>query len=102
MFDHFRTRAARHPYLAVQYVVPRPQRDITLQRAHARTAPNALIDEGPAATGPHPRRQERGHPHRRRGGTGPGGVASIKVDSLHTTPPGKGYHLAEPGEVSEG
>lgn len=47
MLDHFRTRAAQHPELAVHYVVLRPQRDITLQRAQARTAPNALIDEGP-------------------------------------------------------
>ncbi len=47
MLDHFRTRAAQHPELAVHYIVLRPQRDITLQRAQARTAPNALIDEGP-------------------------------------------------------
>lgn len=49
MLDHFRTRAAQHPELVVHYVVLRPQRDITLQRARARarTAPNALIDEGP-------------------------------------------------------
>lgn len=47
MLDHFRTRAAQHPNLAVHYVVLRPQRDVTLNRAQARTAPSALIDEGP-------------------------------------------------------
>lgn len=48
--DHFRTRAAQHPELAVHYVVLRPQRDITMKRAQSRTAPNALIDEGPILT----------------------------------------------------
>lgn len=47
MLHHFRTRAAQHPQLAVHYVVLRPQRSITLKRAQARTAPDALIDECP-------------------------------------------------------
>ncbi|WP_430332934.1 AAA family ATPase [Rhodococcus sp. ACT016] len=47
MLDHFRTRAAQYPELAVHYVVLRPQRNITLKRAQARTAPSALIDEEP-------------------------------------------------------
>lgn len=46
MLDHFRT-AAQHPELAVHYLVLRPQRDITMKRAQSRTAPRALIDEGP-------------------------------------------------------
>jgi hypothetical protein len=50
MLDHFRTRTARHPDLPVHYVVLRPQRDITMKRAQARTAPSALIDEGPILT----------------------------------------------------
>lgn len=50
MLDHFRTRAAQHPELVVHYVVLRPQRNTTLLRAQARTAPNALIDEGPILT----------------------------------------------------
>jgi predicted kinase len=47
MLPHFRTHATQHPNLAVHYIVLRPQRDITLKRAQARTAPSALIDEGP-------------------------------------------------------
>ncbi|MFL0278212.1 AAA family ATPase [Mycobacterium sp. SMC-19] len=47
MLDHFRIRAMQYPNLPLDYVVLRPQRDITLQRAQARTAPSALIDEGP-------------------------------------------------------
>jgi predicted kinase len=50
MLGHFRTHAAQHPDLAVHYVVLRPRRDITLKRAQARTAPSALIDEGPILT----------------------------------------------------
>ncbi|OYD61013.1 AAA domain-containing protein [Rhodococcus sp. OK302] len=50
MLDHFRTRAAQRPNLAVHSVVLRPQRDITLKRAQARTTPWALIDEGPILT----------------------------------------------------
>ncbi|QKT11369.1 AAA family ATPase [Rhodococcus sp. W8901] len=50
MLGNFRTHAAQHPDLAVHYVVLRPQRDITLKRAQARTAPSALIDEGPILT----------------------------------------------------
>ncbi len=50
MLDHFRSQAAEHPELAVHYVVLRPPRDITLIRAQARTAPSALIDEGPILT----------------------------------------------------
>lgn len=50
MLDHFRTRAAQHSEPAVHYVVLRPQRDVTLNRAQARTLPNALIDEGPILT----------------------------------------------------
>ncbi|WP_409427853.1 AAA family ATPase [Mycobacterium sp. SMC-11] len=47
MLDHFRIRAAQHPNLPLDYVVLRPQRAVTLQRAQARTAPSALTDEGP-------------------------------------------------------
>src|SRR3546814_7644473 len=44
---HVRAHATQHPNLAVHYIVLRPQRDVTLKRAQARTAPSALIDEGP-------------------------------------------------------
>lgn len=47
MLDHFRIRATQHPDLPLDYVVLRPQRAITLQRAQARTAPSALTDEAP-------------------------------------------------------
>ncbi|WP_433604880.1 AAA family ATPase [Prescottella agglutinans] len=50
MLEHFRTRAAQHPNLAIHYVVLRPQRDVTLKRAQARSAPSALVDEGPILT----------------------------------------------------
>lgn len=36
--------------MAVHYVVHWPQRGITLKRAQARTAPSAVMDEGPILT----------------------------------------------------
>ncbi|GAC47524.1 AAA family ATPase [Gordonia aichiensis] len=47
MLHHFRTTTAQPPEPTVHYVVLRPHRDIALQRARARTAPSALIDEAP-------------------------------------------------------
>ncbi len=50
MLEHFRTRASQHPDLPVHYIVLRPRRDLALERAQARTAPNSLIDEIPILT----------------------------------------------------
>ncbi|NKX88154.1 AAA family ATPase [Nocardia coubleae] len=47
MLHHFRDHT---PGIALHYVVLRPGRDITLSRAKARTAPQALVDEQPIAT----------------------------------------------------
>ena len=47
MLDHFRNHP---PGIAVHYIVLRPDRDITLTRAQARTEPNALVDEQPIVT----------------------------------------------------
>src|SRR6478752_2059748 len=47
MLDHYRRAAARHPDVPLHYVVLRPGRHETLVRAQGRTAPEALVDEGP-------------------------------------------------------
>ncbi|WP_338886346.1 hypothetical protein [Rhodococcus sovatensis] len=47
MLQHFRYHA---PDIDVHYVVLRPDRDITLARAQARTVPHALVDEQPIIT----------------------------------------------------
>jgi adenylate kinase family enzyme len=47
MLDHYRRAASRRPDAALHYVVLRPGRQQTLARAQARSAPDALVDEGP-------------------------------------------------------
>lgn len=48
MLGHFLTQALEFPDVAIDYVVLRPHRDITLARAQARTASSSLVEEGPA------------------------------------------------------
>lgn len=47
MLRHYRDAIARHPELEVHYIVLRPNRAVTLSRAQARTALDALIAEEP-------------------------------------------------------
>jgi len=47
MLDHYRRAAERRADLPLHYIVLRPGRDETLARAQGRTAPEALVDEGP-------------------------------------------------------
>lgn len=47
MLDHVRDRAREHPDLPLDYLVLRPDRDVALARAQARTSPDALVDATP-------------------------------------------------------
>ncbi len=47
MLPHYRREAARHPGVAVHYLVLRPDRETALRRAQQRTAPDALVDAEP-------------------------------------------------------
>jgi chloramphenicol 3-O-phosphotransferase len=47
MLHHFRDTGQTLDVPRLHYVVLRPSRDETLLRAQARTAPDALVDEGP-------------------------------------------------------
>ncbi|MFD4958747.1 AAA family ATPase [Microbacterium sp. NPDC058389] len=47
MLDHYLRAATRRPDTPLHYVVLRPGREQTLARAQGRTAPEALVEEGP-------------------------------------------------------
>jgi predicted kinase len=47
MLGHYGRARAGHPGIPLHYIVLRPDRAETLRRAQRRTAPDALVDEGP-------------------------------------------------------
>ena len=47
MLHHFGSARARHGHPALDYIVLRPSRAVTLDRAQGRNAPDALVDEAP-------------------------------------------------------
>jgi predicted kinase len=47
MLDHYRRAAQEHISIALDYIVLRPSRAVSLARAQARSAPDALVEESP-------------------------------------------------------
>lgn len=47
MLHHFRTVTAGADHLRLHYIVLRPSKTVAVERAQARTAPNALVDQSP-------------------------------------------------------
>ncbi|WDF35255.1 AAA family ATPase (plasmid) [Arthrobacter agilis] len=50
MLDHYRRAAQEHTAIALHYIVLRPSKAVSLARAQARSAPDALAEESPINT----------------------------------------------------
>lgn len=47
MLNHYRRAAQEHPAVALDYIVLRPSRAVSLARAQQRRTPDALVEESP-------------------------------------------------------